>query len=154
MNENEIALGEFDEVSEKLDSKLENGMKIVIKRVEYKEETKKESIKFKTEEKYSDTMQAGTSEVTQKGEKGEKTVTYKVKYVDGKEESREKVSEKVTKKPVNKIITYGSGSAPVSSEEPLGDGIKSKTPVYDCDGSGHGYYVIEYYDGRVEYEVF
>ncbi len=63
-------------------------MKIVVKRVEYKEETKKESIDCESKEEYSDSMNEGESEVTRKGEKGEKEVTYKVKYVDGKEESR------------------------------------------------------------------
>ena len=53
-------------------------------------------------------MNEGESEVTRKGEKGEKEVTYKVKYVDGKEESREKKSEKVTKQPVDEIVTYGT----------------------------------------------
>ena len=83
-------------------------MKIVVKRVEYKEETKKESIDCESKEEYSDSMNEGESEVTRKGEKGEKEVTYKVKYVDGKEESREKKSEKVTKQPVDKIVTYGT----------------------------------------------
>lgn len=32
--------------------------------------------------------------------------------------------------------------------------IVSKEKIYDCDGSGHGYYVIKYSDGREEYEDF
>lgn len=32
--------------------------------------------------------------------------------------------------------------------------IVSKEKVYDCDGSGHGYYVITWSDGETEYEDF
>ena len=95
-------------------------------------------------------MNEGESEVTRKGEKGEKEVTYKVKYVDGKEDSREVIKEEVTKEPVDEIITYGTYEAPASS----GRTETGRTAVYDCDGSGHGYYEIYYSDGSVEYETF
>lgn len=32
--------------------------------------------------------------------------------------------------------------------------IISKEKIYDCDGSGHGYYIIKWSDGREEYEDF
>lgn len=35
-----------------------------------------------------------------------------------------------------------------------GKTVVSKQAVYDCDGSGHGYYTITYSDGSVEYEEF
>lgn len=179
LDEQGIKLGSDDEISEKPETELKDAMKITIKRVEYKEETEKETVAYSTEEQYSDSMDKGESEVTQEGSDGEKEITYKVKYVDGKEDSREKVSENVTKEPVNEIVTYGtkeeeSSTAPAEpseevpaepSEEPAapvesseeaqgGRTITSKVPVYDCDGSGHGYYEIYYSDGTVEYEEF
>ena len=130
-------------------------------------------------------MDEGSSQVAQKGEKGEKEVVYTVKYVDGKEISREKKSEKITKQPVKEIITYGtkaeaaeedndsdnntgnnnannnSGSSSSANQESQssessggGKTVVSKTPVYDCDGSGHGYYEIVYSDGSTAYEEF
>ena len=39
-------------------------------------------------------------------------------------------------------------------QEPAGKTVVSKTPVYNCDGSGHGYYEITYSDGSTEYEEF
>ena len=172
LDEQGIKLGADDVISEKPETELTDAMKITIKRVEYKEVTEKETIDYSTEEEYSSSMSKGTSEVTQSGVEGEKEVTYKVKYVDGKEDSREKVSEKVTKEAVNEIITYGtkeetvqsnnnssassssnsSGSATSSSAG--GKTVTSKVPIYDCDGSGHGYYEIYYSDGSVEYEEF
>lgn len=166
LDEQGVQLGADDEVSEKTDAKLTDGMKITVKRVEYKEEKKTESFDYSTEEKYSDSMNSGESEVTQKGEKGEKEVVYKVKYVDGKEDSREKKSEKVTKEAVTEIITYGTKTESQSSNSGNGGGnsggnggsggrtVISKTPVYDCDGSGHGYYEIVYSDGTTEYVEF
>ena len=175
LTEQKVKLGEDDEVSEKLDAAIKDGMEIVVKRVEYKEETKTEEVDYKTEEKYSDSLASGTSEVTQEGVKGEKEVTYKVKYVDGKEDSRESISEKVTKEPVNKIVTYGSASNDSGSNESgsggsgsgdsgsggsgsgsSGQGSQggvyevSRTDNPDCDGSGHGYYHIVYSDGSTK----
>lgn len=174
LTEQKVKLGEDDEVSEKLDAAIKDGMKIVVKRVEYKEETKTEEVDYKTEEKYSDSLASGSSEVTQEGVKGEKEVTYKVKYVDGKEDSRESISEKVTKEPVNKIVTYGSASNDSGSNDSgsgnsdsgsggsdsgsgsSGQGSQggvyevSKTDNPDCDGSGHGYYHIVYSDGTTK----
>ena len=187
IEEQKIKIGKDDVMSEKLDAPLKNGMKITIKRVTFKDEKKTESIDYETEKKYSDSMDEGSSQVEQKGEKGEKEVVYTVKYVDGKEVSREKKSEKITKQPVKEIITYGtkevaaqedndsdnntgsnnnntnnnsgnssSASQESKSSESSGGGktVVSKTPVYDCDGSGHGYYEIVYSDGSTAYEEF
>ena len=172
LEEQKIVLGKDDICSEKPETKIKDGMKIVVKRVEYKEETKKESVDYESKEEYSDSMNEGESEVTRKGEKGEKEVTYKVKYVDGKEESREKKSEKVTKQPVDEIVTYGTHTESQGNDNSGGGNsggnsgggnsggntdevtIVSKTPVYDCDGSGHGYYEIVYSNGQKEYVPF
>lgn len=171
LDEQKIVLGKDDTCSEKMETKLKSGMKIVVKRVTYKEEKKTESVDYETEEEYSDSMNQGESEVTQKGAEGEKEIVYTVKYVDGKEESREKKSEKVTKAPVNEVITYGtkvdtpqSNNSNGGSESKAdsdnsqsssgGKTIVSKTPIYDCDGSGHGYYHIIYSDGTSENEDF
>ena len=145
LDEQNITLGADDEVSPKLEGKIKKGAKIVVKRVEYKEETRTEVIEFSVKETKNASMKAGTKKVTREGVNGEKEVTYKVKYVDGKESSKEVISEKVTKEPVDKLVTVGSAS---------GKTVVSKQAVYDCDNSGHGYYVITYSDGSVEYKDF
>lgn len=121
--------------------------------VEYKEIKETETIAYETEDQYSSDLVEGTSEVTRQGSNGEKEITYKVKYVDGKEESREKISEKITKEPVSEIITYGTGADTPVNDEP-GKTEVSRVPYYDCDGSGHGYWEITYSDGSVEYIEF
>ena len=161
---NELKLGADDELSEKAETAITDGMKLTVRRVEYKEVKETEKISFETEERYSDSISSGSSEVTQEGVDGEKEVTYKVKYVDGKEDSRKSVSEKVTKEPVNKIVTYGTASDDSgydggnqgggSDSTPAGRTVVSRQQVPDCDGSGHGYYIITYSDGSEEYEVY
>lgn len=156
LKEQNITLGADDEVSEKLDARLSDGIKITVKRVEYKEEKTTEGIASPLKEEYSDEIAEGESEVKQLGEEGEKEVTYKVKYVDGKEDSREKISEKVIKEPVDRIVVYGTGSDNdgYDGSEESGRKEVSRVPYYDCDGSGHGYWEITYDDGSVEYKVF
>lgn len=117
LDEQGVTLGEDDEVSEKSDALLENDMKITVKRVEYKEETRTESIDYETVEKSDDSMYKGESKTVQEGAKGEKEVTYKVKYVDGEKDSEEKTSEKVTKEPTDKIVSYGTKAKKLTEAE-------------------------------------
>lgn len=174
LDENKITLGEDDEVSVKTDSKIKDGLKITVTRVEYKEEKTTEDIAYETEVKSDDTLASGTTNTIQSGVNGKKEITYKVKYVDGKEDSREKVSEEITKEPVNEIIAQGtkvetkvetatqapaqnsqsSQSAQSAPAATSGRTVVSKQKVLDCDGSGHGYYIITYSDGTEEYEDF
>ena len=102
-----VALGADDVVSSPVDSKLKDGQKLTVNRVEYKDETRTESVDFKSEEVVNKDMYKGEKKVTREGVKGEKKVAYRVKYVDGKESSKEKLDEVVIKEPVNKIVSVG-----------------------------------------------
>ena len=112
---------------------------------EVREEKVTEKIAYSTEEEYSDSMADGTSEVTRPGVDGEKEITYKVTYVDGKETAREKIGEKVTKEPVSEIVTYGT--APTRT-------VVSREPMPDCDADGHGTWIVTYDDGTQEFEYY
>ena len=159
LKEQKIELGKDDSVSPKKSSTLKDGDTVTVGRVTYKEETVTETIPFGTETQYSESMDSGTSTVTQDGVNGSKEVVYKVKYVDGKEDSREAVSETVTKNAVSQIVVYGTRqqAAPQAPANQGGSGgrtIVSKQRNDDCDGSGHGYFTITYSDGTVEYEEY
>ena len=93
---------------------LESYSKIVEKIV-----VKKEKIPYETITRDVSTGKGKKQDsVIQKGENGIKQVTYKVKYQNGKEIERTKISSKVIKKPVDKIVevrtrqitTRGSGA--------------------------------------------
>lgn len=145
LQEHNIVLGEYDRVKPKLSGELSDGTKIVVKRVEIKEMEQVEPVSYETEVTYSASMLAGTSRIIREGENGEKRVTYRVTYVDGKEESREVIKEEILKEAVNQIVQQGSKPRKT---------VVSKERVDDCDGSGHGYYIITYSDGSVEYQDY
>lgn len=146
LEEQQVALGKIDRVSPGLMQALTNGSRVLVQRVEIKKIIEKEPVPFETNVTYSDSMLVGNSTVTQKGVNGEKNVTYEVTYVDGKEESRKVVKEEIIKEAVNQIVVQGS--------KPAGKTVVSRERVDDCDGSGHGYYIITYSDGSVEYEDY
>lgn len=150
-----VALGKRDKVSPKLSKKLKEGTKVVVKRVDVKKVTEKEPIAYQTRTEKSKDMTVGTSKVTRQGVNGEKKVTYQVTYVDGKEDGRKAVKEEVIKEPVDKIVTQGTKPKPTAkSSGGKGKKVVSRKKVYDCDGSGHGYYIIKYSDGSVKYKDF
>lgn len=159
LNEQGILLGKKDIVIPKQSSKLKENSKVIVKRVEEKKITKKEIAKYSTKYENSSSMSEGTSRVSVEGVNGEKKVTYRVVYVDGKEKSRKKIKETILKRPVDKVIIQGTkkSSSQTSSQKPSKSNGKtevSRQRVDDCDGSGHGYYIIKYDDGSVKYQEY
>ena len=145
-----IKVDSDDIVEPSKDTKIEKGMEITVKAVEVKKVTE-EKVIYSTEKKeYDSSMTKGTSKVKQNGSNGKKEVTYENTYVDGKLTNSKVLSEKVLVQPVNKIVVYGTKTVTTTS----GKKVVSKERVEDCDGSGHGYYVITWSDGSVTYEEF
>ncbi|MCR5636620.1 MAG: ubiquitin-like domain-containing protein [Clostridiales bacterium] len=110
-----IETAKDDIIEPAIDSELTDNLKITVKRVEYKEVTKTKEIPFETISKNSKDVYIGDVQVTQYGEKGSKEVVYKVKYVDGKKDSKEVISETVTKEPVEQIELKGQKKKQLSS---------------------------------------
>lgn len=159
-----IELGKKDKITPGISQRLQDGMQVVVYRVSVRKVSEFEPIPFETKTEYSNSMEQGTSMVKQQGEDGGKELIYRVRYVDGEEDRRTFIKEKVKKEPVDQIIVKGTAvkkktvpaapSAQDSASAPAGRRIVSRQPVYDCDGSGHGYYVITWSDGAVEYQDF
>lgn len=155
LTEQNITLGENDRVSPKQSEAIKDGLKITVQRVEIKEETVTESIPYSTETQNTNSLAAGKTQIKQAGQNGSKDVTYRITYIDGKEDSREAIDEKVTKEPVNEIVVKGTKQTSSSSNKSPGGSSGGKTIVSveyydDCDGSGHGIKVITYSDGSME----
>ena len=153
LEEQDIKLGEEDSVSPSADTKLASGDTVTVTRVTYEEITEEEEIWFEEETQYSDNYAEGTSQVTTPGINGMKNVTYKVKYVDGKEDSREMISEEITTEPVTQIVTIGTAASYVEPE-PQGIYEVSRTAYPSCADGSHGYYEIVWSDGSTTYEVY
>lgn len=93
-----------------------------------KEVTETETIKFKTETKTNNNLVKGTQKTVQEGINGEKEITYEVTYdAEVKEISRNKVSEKITKAAVNKIVEIGGADYNISTSK-----ITESTTGFAC----------------------
>lgn len=79
-----------------------------------KTETKTETVAFKSVEKKDSALPLGQKKVSIPGVKGERTTTYEVTYVRGKETARKEVGTKVTKKPVDEVTLVGTYTAPAT----------------------------------------
>jgi len=100
-------VGEEDILSHELDEELEMSEEVILQRVTYGTATEEESIAYSSKTIKDYDFGIGQVAVTQEGENGVKTKTYKTKLVDGVEVSREFVSEEVTKEPVDQITSIG-----------------------------------------------
>ncbi|MBQ0136349.1 MAG: DUF348 domain-containing protein [Oscillospiraceae bacterium] len=143
-----ITLGEDDEVSPSLNTELRAGNSITVYRVKYEERTAVESIKYETIYKTSSKVYKGTTEIEQEGKNGSKTVVYRDKIADGKVVKSTKLSEKVEKAAVNKIIVSGTKVKILSTSGqlsaipmpyPLEDGIPTNV-ISTITGVSTAYY--------------
>ena len=89
---------------------LENGVANVYEITRNGGRTVTEEVEIPFDEKTEKdvTMAQGTTEVKQLGEVGTKRISYNVLYVDGKEVSREVISEEVVREPVTRIVAVGA----------------------------------------------
>lgn len=127
-------LTDDDILSVDKNAQIEDDMKITLKKVKYVDEKSTEKISFNTVEKDSDDILTGESEVSQNGVDGEKEVTKRCKYIDGKYDSTKVIDEKVTKEPVDKIVLNGTKRGTTTDN--------SGAPVsyrYVVSGSGTAY---------------
>lgn len=103
-----ISLDEDDLVTPSRIASVSSNSKIVITRVEVKEEIKEVKIPFTTKAEEDDELSWRKKIVTQKGENGLKRTTYKVSYHNGKEVNRKILSTEVVKEPVAEVVTQGT----------------------------------------------
>ncbi len=122
-------------------SNTEDISEVTIQRVTYEVETATEKIAYKTVEKTSDKVDFGQTKVMTKGKKGLKEVTRKWKYVDGKKVSSEELSSKTIKKPVDKVVAFGTKGSSSSGGAGTFKDIYGNTVAYSrvVTGSGTAY---------------
>lgn len=101
-------------VSLDVGSEITDDTAIEIKNVEYKTNYATEAVPNETVYVDDDSIYQGSEEVAVEGYDGVKTYTYKCRFVNGVEESRELVSEEITTEPVNRVINRGTKQIPVT----------------------------------------
>lgn len=104
---NGVSIGPDDIVTPGREEWISENCDISVVRVTYRTETETQDIPFTVETKNDITLLKGQQRITQYGSAGEKEVSYRVTMHDGQEASRELLSEKQTKAPVNCIVTQG-----------------------------------------------
>jgi len=108
-----------------IDTTLESLLKAYDDVVE-KIEVKREEIPYETIKKdVSDGAKSTKNKVLQEGENGIKEITYKIKYQNNTEIKKTKISEKIIKKPVDKIVQVSSKVTSRSSDSIRGNSLPS-----------------------------
>lgn len=104
--------------------------------------TSTESIPFQTVRQDDPTLEKGKEVVAQEGQDGVKTITYKETYTNGKLTSKDVISSKVTKQPVNKIVKVGTKVNQTAAQ------ILDNVGLFDKSADGNTYtYAIDYQFG-------
>ncbi|MBU3189093.1 ubiquitin-like domain-containing protein [Clostridium bowmanii] len=103
-----IVLKAEDKITPLKSESLKSGLQVQITRVntDILQETK--AINYATEFKNSNELDKGVKKVIQKGKAGQKVITSSVVYENGKEVSRNLVSEKLKSQPVKQIVALGT----------------------------------------------
>ncbi len=120
----QITLGKDDYTKPALDTQLKANMNVQVFRVAYKDVVEKESVAFKTTTQNDSSMDQGTQKVVTEGVKGEDEVTYKVKYVNGKENEKTETARKSVKNAVTKVVKVGTKKVEPSAV--VSNGVTSK----------------------------
>ncbi len=89
---------------------IKEDMDIVVQRVTYKQVTEIKEIPYDTVTEFTYDLDPGETKVEEKGVNGEKEITKKVMYIDGKEAESKVIKEKITKKPVDEFVWEGAES--------------------------------------------
>jgi uncharacterized protein YabE (DUF348 family) len=102
-----------DVVSPVMPTALDNGMKVVLKRVVNKDVRTTHAIGYATTHQKDSSLYKGKSKVVRAGKKGSKVVVQRKTWVDGKLTKTTTLSQKVTKKPVAAVVAVGTKARPV-----------------------------------------
>lgn len=149
LKERGIKVGSDDRVSPGLNEKLTAGTKIVVDRVEIQEFDLTED--FDAEPKYVDdeNLEKGEERVVEEGMPGERERTIKKVIVNGKEESKEVISENILTKPRPATIARGTkesasgatgASAPAVADGSVWDELAQCEATGDWSiNTGNGY---------------
>ena len=106
-----------DVVTPAMPTALDDGMKVVLKRVVIKQVRTTEAIGYSTTRQKDSSLYKGQSKVVTPGKKGSKVVVREKTWVDGKLTTTKVVSQKVTRKPVTAVVKVGTKSRPVAAPD-------------------------------------
>lgn len=119
-----ITLEEEDRVEPEVSTPITEGVEVLVTRVQTQVVNETKDIDFDTVVQTDDNLDTSVTKLIQEGEPGEKEVTYKLVYENGKEVSKKVIGEKVVREPKNKLMVKGTVSTIVLSRG--GDTLRYK----------------------------
>lgn len=108
LKQHNIQLSGFDRVEQKMDEVVVPNSEIQVVRVEKVTDVVEEEINFAVETKKENSLLKGKEKIVQTGVNGTVSRTYEVVKENGKEVSRNMVSEKTIKEPTKKVVAVGT----------------------------------------------
>jgi uncharacterized protein YabE (DUF348 family) len=121
LRELNVTMGPADRVQPALTTAVTQGLKIAVQRVTSSQVSETAAIPAPVTTRPDASLPVGQSKTLQAGSDGAKILTYKVTKVDGKVESKQLVSSKVTQQPVTRIVEQGTqqpAAAPAPAAAP------------------------------------
>ncbi len=139
-----VALGATDRTSMYPDQALLAHMRLQVFRVQVGEVAVPTPIDYRTVETEDPDAFEGDEEVTQEGVEGEQVTTFRVTVTDGVETGREQLATKVTREPVDELVTVGTKARP-QAPAVAGGGVWDQLAQCEAGGNwaintGNGYY--------------
>jgi uncharacterized protein YabE (DUF348 family) len=107
--------GKVDKVNPPVTTRLTNGAKIAVQRVQTKDTKTTESIAYGTTRTKTNTLYSDQTKVSRAGVNGTRVVTSRATVVDGKVVSRKTIASTVTKAPVNRVLLVGTKARPAAA---------------------------------------
>lgn len=104
--------------SHDLDAPVEAGMRVVVAKVAWDDETLETEVPFETVEVEDPTLPAGERVVRTAGRAGSAVTTFLVSRIDGVEVSRSEVVSLVAAAPVDEVVRVGTGRTPTPGSTP------------------------------------
>ena len=123
-----VKLNANDLVDVDINKNVQEGMNIEIKNVRFKEVSTVSKIAYNTTYKDSDELYVGETKTAVEGVEGQRSVVTKQKYINGRLDSTEVVSDKVVKEAVDAVILNGTKEKPV--EQPVVTSTQNYTDGY------------------------
>ncbi len=108
-----------------------------------KKKTETKAVAYQTKKYNTNKLAKGKTRVDKQGKEGKREIVYEITYKDGKEISRKVISDKVTVKPVDKVVAVGTYVAPKKTTKKT---TKTSSTTYNSGYSScpNGWYINSY----------
>jgi len=124
-----IVLGESGRVSVSLDTPITQGMEVKVWREGVQTVSEDQAVAFPIEQIYDADRPLGYKALQTSGVDGVRTITYEINVQEGREVSRKKIAELITKEPTKQIVVLGIKG--------MGEGLtKAKGALFSTDSKG------------------